>query len=315
MFALYMIIGVIAALAILALLFSFVCYMLVFHSPKPKKLGEDEYDIPDGEIYEVFRDAMIAWQKSMRAMPHENIEIKSHDRLTLRGKYYECDSDGPLEILFHGYKGNAERDLSGGVERCFALGRNALIVSQRGHGASSGRTISFGIKEKYDCISWINYASERFGRDKRIIIGGISMGASTVLMAAGQDLPENVVCVLADCGYSSPRKIIRKVVRQMRLPVSIVYPFIKLGARVFGGFDLEEDSPIEAVKRCKIPVIFLHGDVDDFVPFEMSKEMYDVCVAPKKLVTIKGAGHGLAFPVDKEGYLNALREFEKVWNK
>ena len=315
MLVLYIILGVIATMALLAILFSFICYMLVFHSPRQKELGEDEYDIPEGAIYEVYRDAMIAWQKSIRAMPHEDIEIKSFDGLTLLGKYYECDPDGPLEILFHGYKGNAERDLSGGVERCFSLGRNALIVSQRGHGISSGHTITFGIKEKYDCVYWANYASERFGKDKPIIITGISMGASTVLMAAGEDLPENVVSVLADCGYSSPREIIRKVVKQLKLPVHLVYPFIKLGARIFGGFDLEEDSPIEALTRCKIPVIFIHGDTDDFVPIEMSREMYEVCPTPKSLIEIKGAGHGLAFPADKEGYLQALRDFEKTWRK
>jgi len=313
MIALYIILGVAAALAVICLSISLVCYFMVFYSPKQKKLAPDEYDIPKGEIYQEFRDAMIEWQKSIRSIPHEKIKISSHDGLILHGKYYECDPDGPVEILFHGYKGNAERDMSGAVERCFALGRNALIVSQRGHGGSSGHTITFGIKEKRDCISWINYASERFGENKEIIITGISMGAATVLMAAGEDLPKNVVCVLADCGYSSPREIISKVMREMRLPVALVYPFVKLGARVFGGFDLEEDSPIEAMKRCKIPVIFIHGDNDDFVPVEMSREMYEVCSSPKKLVEIKGAGHGLAFPVDKEGYLNALREFERVW--
>jgi fermentation-respiration switch protein FrsA (DUF1100 family) len=102
--------------------------------------------------------------------------------------------------------------------------------------------------------------------------------------------------------------------KQMKIPVDLFYPFVKLGARIFGGFSLESNSPIEAMKRCKVPVIFVHGDADDFVPYEMSKEMYEVCTAPKKLITVKGAGHGLAFPADEEGYLREVGDFEKVWN-
>ena len=132
------------------------------------------------------------------------------------------------------------------------------------------------------------------------------------MMAAGEKLPDNVVCVLADCGYSSAREIIKKVIKDMKLPPDIIYPFVRLGARMFGHFSLEETSPIEAVKKSSIPIIFIHGDTDDFVPCEMSERLYRACsYKHKRFVSVKGAGHGLAFPVDKEGYLNALREFQK----
>ena len=136
------------------------------------------------------------------------------------------------------------------------------------------------------------------------------MGASTVLMASTYELPENVVGVLADCGYTSAREIIKKVIREMKLPADLLYPFVKLGARIFGHFDLDEHSPIEAMKKCKLPVILLHGDADDFVPYSMSLENFEACTSEKKrMVTIAGAGHGLAFPADKEKYLTALHEF------
>ena len=303
----------VAALIFLILAVAFVCFMLTFYASKRKPPKDDVIEIPEGEIYEEFRGVIENWIRSIRAMPYESVSIKSFDGLTLRGKYYEYAPGAVTEILLHGYRGSAERDLCGGVERCFALGRNALIVDQRASGESDGHIITFGIKECRDCLSWVDFAINKFGKDVQLILTGISMGAATVLMASGEELPSNVVCTLADCGYSSPREIIFKVLKQIKLPPKIFYPFIKLGARLYGGFDLESNSPIEAMKRCRVPVIFIHGDADDFVPYEMSKQMYEVCTAPKRLVAVKGAGHGLAFPVDKEFYVGALRDFEKVW--
>ena len=304
-----------SAALIIALLASFVCFMMVFYSPKRKLLGPDEYEIPEGEIYEVFREDMIEWTKSIRAMPHEDIEILSRDGLRLRAKYFEYEKDAPIELLFHGYKGNAERDLCGGVERCFRLGRSVMIINQRASGNSDGHVITFGIKESEDCIEWVKYAVSRFGKDRKIVIGGISMGAATVMMATRFPLPENVVCVLADCGYTSPKEIIKKVVRDMKLPDKLVYPFIRLGALIYGHFNLEETSAIECMKQCQVPVVFVHGDDDAFVPYEMSKELYEACTSEKKtFITIAGAGHGLAFPVDRDGYVGQLAKVRDEWN-
>ena len=301
----------ILTLIVLTTVTAFICFMKVFYIPPRKAPNPDEYPMPPGEIYEPYREMMTDWVKSIRSMPREFMEIISHDGLKLTGTYYECKSGAPLEILFHGYKGNAERDLSGAVERCFAIGRNALIVNQRASANSEGNVVTFGILEKNDCLLWIDYAIQRFGKDTKIILTGVSMGAATVMMAAGEELPENVVCVLADCGYSSAKEIIKKVIRDMRLPAKLLYPFVKLGAKLFGGFDLEEASPIEAMKRCKVPIIFIHGDTDDFVPHYMSAELYEACASKyKKLVTIEGAGHGIAYPVNKGAYLDALRKFE-----
>ena len=135
------------------------------------------------------------------------------------------------------------------------------------------------------------------------------MGASTVLMAAGRKLPKTVIGVLADCGYSSQKEIIKKVIRQLKLPADMLYPFVKLGARIFGKFNLEEITPLEAVKRATVPIIFFHGENDDFVPCQMSRELYEACTSRKKLVTVPEAGHGLSYPVQPQAYLSALREF------
>ena len=169
--------------ACLVLLTSYICFLKVFYFEKKAPLGEDEYDIPPGREYEPYRDQLIGWMKENRARPHEKFEITSFDGLKLCAKYYECNKDGIVEILFHGYKGNAERDMSGAVERCFELGRNALIVDQRACGDSDGRVVTFGIKEYKDCLSWIDFAIAKFGADVRLIISGVSMGASTVVLA------------------------------------------------------------------------------------------------------------------------------------
>lgn len=300
----------IGILLVITLTASLICFTMVFYSKKRVPLREDEYEIPEGEIYEVHRQQMEAWVKKSRAMPYENFEIKSRDGLTLRGKYYEYQKGAITEILFHGYRGNAERDLSGGIERCFSLGRNALIVDHRGSGTSDGRVITFGIKEHIDCLDWIKFATEQLGKDSKLIVTGISMGAATVMMAAGEDLPENVVCILADCGYNTAREIICKVMEDMKLPSKLIYPFVRLGALIFGGFDPDSNSPEKALKKAKVPVIFIHGDNDDFVPCDMSRRLFEICSSEhKKFVTISGAGHGLAYPVDREKYVSSLREF------
>lgn len=305
----------VGSVLLLVLLTSFICFYRVFYSPKRKILKDGEYEIPEGEIYEVFRDDIVAWTKKARTLAHDDLSITSYDGLTLRGKYYEYERGAITELLFHGYQGNAERDLSGGIERCFALGRNALIIDHRASGTSDGSVITFGVREKRDVLSWIDFAIMHFGEDVKLVLTGVSMGAATVLMAAGESLPKNVVCILADCPYSSQKEIIKKVIRDMKLPDKLLYPFVKLGARIFGRFDLEEDTPIEAMKRCSIPIIFIHGDTDSFVPNEMSDELYCACSSKYKMnVKISGAGHGLAFPKDKEKYVKALSDFEKEWN-
>ena len=212
--------------------------------------------------------------------------------------------------MFPGYRGDAERDLCGGVQRCFQLGHSALIVDQRACGRSDGHVITFGVRESRDCMDWIDFMLKRFGKDVKIILTGVSMGAATVLMAAGKPLPENVIGVLADSGFTGGKQIIQKVIRQIGLPKNLVYPFIRWGAKIFGGFDPNGSSPIDAMTRCCLPIIFFHGEDDDFVPCDMSRENFETCVsARKKLYTIPGAGHVLSYPVSPTEYLKNLRDF------
>lgn len=301
--------GLALFLVLVCLLAAYICFYIAFYAPRKKVVNTDEISIPNGDIYEPYREQMVSWVKEARALPHEEVSITSFDGLKLYGKYYEYAPGAPIELMFHGYRGTAERDLSGGVQRCFSLGRSVLLVDQRTSCKSEGNVISFGINESRDCLSWIDFIINHYGKDSKIILTGISMGAATVMIAAGKELPSNVIGVLADCGYSSAKAIIQKTIREMKLPPTLLYPFVKLGAKIFGHFDLEETSPVEAIKNCKLPIIFIHGESDDFVPCDMSREVYEACQSPKLLFTVPEAGHGLGYIMDLEGYLKNVVEF------
>ena len=300
---------ILLSIAVIFLLICYGCYRFAFYAAPRKERPADFIDLPPGKAYEPHYDQMTQWVRQIRQLPREQFEITAFDGLKLHGTYYEYAPGAPIELMFHGYRGNAERDLPGGVHRCFACGRSALVVDQRCSGKSDGRTITFGIRERKDCLKWVDFAVDHFGPDVKLILTGISMGAATVMMAAGEDLPENVIGILADCGYTSPKAIMSHVMGQMHLPAKLCWPFVRWGARIFGRFDPEECSPMEAMSRCKKPVIFFHGEDDDFVPCHMSRELYEACPTRKSILTVPGADHGLSYVIAPEKYLEFLADF------
>ena len=214
--------------------------------------------------------------------------------------------------MLHGYRSGAERDFCGGLKFGIDSGFNVLLVDQRAHGKSEGKCLTFGIKERYDCLTWINYVISQAGGSCKIALYGMSMGAATVLMAAGSGLPKNVACIVADCGYTSPKAIIKKVIREMHYPVFPTYALVRLGGMLFGGFDIEEYSAVQAMEKCDIPVLFIHGADDRFVPCDMGRENHRHCRAEgKKLLIVPNAGHGMSYMSDKKAYLGTVSEFLK----
>lgn len=240
---------------------------------------------------------------------YEDVTITSDDGLKLAGRYYHVADGAPLEIQCHGYKGNATRDFCGNWKIAREAGRNVLLIDERCHGKSEGHTITFGILERKDVMNWIQYAIQRFG-NVPIMLSGVSMGAATVLMVSGLELPENVKAVIADCPYDAPANIIKKVLgKDMGMPVGIVYPLIRLGGMLYGKFNLEAASPVEAVKQSKVPILVIHGDDDRFVPYEMSCNIH--AAAPDKIEfhTIHGAGHALNYVTAPEEYKEIVHAF------
>jgi len=297
---------VIVALAALFGAICLYCYFRCFYNSKSgKKSGMKTLA---GEQYTRSRDKMRELMSEYEKRPAERIEIKSRDGLTLRASYYHSAKDAPLQILCHGYKGSAVRDLCGGSKLAAESGHSYIAIDQRANGESDGHSISFGIKEREDLLCWIEYANRRFGEDTPIILSGVSMGAATVLMASELPLPANVKAIVADCPYSSPYAIIRKVCLDMKLPPAPLMPFIRLVARLFGGFELLSCSAAEAVKHAKVPILIMHGEDDLFVPCEMSREI--AANNPSiRLETFPGAGHGLSYLVDSERYSAILNDF------
>ena len=222
-------------------------------------------------------------------------------------------ADGaPLAIIFHGYRGYAERDGLGGYTLCTALGYNVLLPDQRAHGYSGGHTITMGVKERYDARDWTVWARIRFGPEVPIFLMGVSMGAATVLLAAGLNLPDNVCGIVADCGYTSPREITRKCLPEYLpgMPLELTYAVGRLGAILFGHFDPEDADCEAAAAQSKVPILFVHGDADGFVPYDMGKRNYEACRAKgKKFLTVHGAEHAVSYYHDNDAYTKQATEF------
>lgn len=277
----------------------------------PPRCDEDVFSMPDTEQYNVFRAQSEKMIRDTLNIPYEDVFITSFDGLRLHAKFYAAsERKAPVQIMFHGYKSSAERDFCGGLREGIDGGFNVLLVDQRAHGESEGKYLTFGVNERFDCLSWASYAAERFGNDVKIYLYGISMGASTVLMASALPLPKSVSGIVADCGYTSPKAIICSVLRDHHVPAAPVYAVAKLGARLFCGFDLDSASAPDALRRSHIPVLFIHGDDDRFVPCRMSRENFEASAAEhKKLLIVHNAGHGLSYMLDRPAYLSALHEF------
>lgn len=298
---------IIAVLAAMCLLAAFYAYRVAFYSVPER--WSDCYQLPSGEQYRQNRERMLGLIREMEEIPYEQVWTTAGDGTRLSGRYYHAGEGAPLQIQCHGYHGNGLLDFCGGNKLAREAGHNTLVIDQRAHGKSGGRTITFGVKERRDCLCWAKYASERFGSDAPIFLSGVSMGAATVLMAAALELPGNVKGIIADSPYSAPEAIIRKVCRDMKLPPDLLTPFVRLGARLFGGFDIRAASAAEAVRHAKIPILIIHGENDRFVPCEMSREIYDSCRERISRETFPGAGHGLSYIVDPERYARVVSEF------
>ena len=216
--------GYAAALAAGGVLFAYT--KAFFTSPLHR---EDPHALPVGEQYINERGRMLALIEELEQIPFEPVTIRSRDGLKLYGRYYHVREGAPVQIQVHGYRGSALRDFCGGSKLAREMGMNILLVDQRAHGGSGGRTITFGIRERWDCLSWAEYAAERFG-DVDIYLVGVSMGAASVLMASELDLPENVAGIIADCPFSSPEAIIAKVCREdLHLPQPLAVAFVVCG--------------------------------------------------------------------------------------
>lgn len=286
---------------------SWYAYSVAFYSPQSRRVSADA---PlKGKQYEAVAENISRISGIMQRFPFEEITIRGQDGTLLYGRFYHLKDNAPIEILFHGYRSHPYRDCSGGHALARKMGFNTLVVDQRAHGNSGGRTITFGVKERLDCLAWVEYLNRRFGSDTPIILSGLSMGAATVLMAAGLELPENVACIIADSPYSSPSAIIKKVCKDDGYPVGLCTPFIHLSPCLYGGFRLGSCTAKEAVRHATVPILLIHGEDDRFVPCDMSLEIAANCSSPVEVATFPGAGHGLSYMTNPVRYEKVVSHF------
>ena len=298
---------ILLTVAIIILLASLWAYFKTFYNDEK---FSDMRRLPTSKQYKPYNHTLELLMDEMDALDGETVSISVGKKKELYATYYHVADNAPLHIQFHGYKGNYLRDFCGGNKLARDMGHNTLVIQQRGHTKSFGRTISFGIKERHDCLSWIKYANERFGDKTPIILSGISMGGATVIMASEMDLPNNIACIIADCPYSSPKEIIMREAKRMKYPAKLIMPFIRLGGALFGGFDLFESDALRAVKNAKCPILLIHGEDDRFVPCDMSREIYENSDKSKtRLVTFPNAAHGMSYMVDTERYTKEVESF------
>ncbi len=296
-----------AVLCALILLASYGAYFITFHSPH--KNQNNIFNIPKEEGYLPQWEEMHSMIQHAASIPYEEVTTTSYDGLTLAGQYYHVCDGAPLVIGFHGYRATALRDFCGGMPLMRELGFNVLLPHHRSQGKSQGHAVTFGIKERFDVMSWLEYANHRFGNTTPILLYGLSMGGATVLMAAGLELPENVKGILADCPYTTPKAIIKKVAKDMGIPPAIIYPFVRLGGLLFaGGIDPSDASALTGVEGATVPITIIHGEADTFVPADMSRELKKANPAID-LQLFPDAHHGISYMKDKPRYLSLVTAF------
>jgi len=242
-----------------------------------------------------------AWWK---AQPFEKLMITTRDHLRLAG-YFLPSRSGSLDtlILFHGYRSNASSMAV--FARLFhdQLGCNILAPEARGHGGSQGHAVGMGWAERGDVARWVYEAQKKVGPYARITLFGVSMGGATVMMAAGEDLPDGVKCIIEDCGYDNVSHEFRYQLKRMyHLPAFPLLYGTSLVNKIRSGFFFEEASSIAQLKKARLPVLFIHGAGDDFVPVWMAQACYQACASPKKLWIVTGAGHAESIWKDPRGY-------------
>lgn len=306
---------VIIALLLLLMFFAmFFIYKKAFYSPH--KNQNNVYNLPKTKQYIEYKQKMLDLINLLVDVEYEPVEITSFDGLKLYGRYYHFCDGAPVALQMHGYRGTAVRDMCGGFQSSKKMGQNVLLIDERATGKSEGHSITFGIKERYDCVSWIEYIKKRFGEEIPILLYGVSMGATTVLMASELGIDKNVKGIIADSPYSSPYDIIKKVCAEdLGYPSKIAMPFVKMTAKLFCGFDICAKTAAEAVKNSKIPTLIIHGGGDFFVPPTMSREIVDA--NPNlEYVVFPEAEHGISAIIHTEEYNRLVLSFiEKCFKK
>lgn len=253
-------------------------------------------------------------EEELKKIPYEPVSLISIDGKKLKGRFYP-GQEGVQDVFLavHGCRNHGTREYSFLSSYYRKAGVPFLLIDLRACGDSEGDYMTYGWKESEDLLLWISWLIGKCGESCRIFLHGISMGAGTVLMTGDKELPEQVAGVVADCGYTSAcDEFAYQIKKCFHMPMAAPILFLtNLISKKKAGFDIRKAAPIEAVKTCKVPHLFIHGDKDDYVPYYMMDELYEACNARKWKVTVPGAVHARSYYVNPELYEESLEKFRK----
>ncbi|MBE5935602.1 MAG: alpha/beta hydrolase [Lachnospiraceae bacterium] len=269
-----------------------------------------------GTDWDQYMDIIAQRKKFMLEQPHEDMYQTSFDGLNLHATYFPAINDKKnnkrVVICFHGYTSQGLKDFIGLTDYYFKRGYAMLHPDARAHGASEGDYVGFGCLDRKDALGWINQIIDKCGEDVEIYLHGISMGGATVLMASGLELPSQVKGIISDCAFTSPKEVFTHVLRSMyHMPAFPIIQGANLLNKKLAGYGTDECNASREIVNTTIPILFIHGSGDTFVPVAMCHKLYDVCGAPKKKLIIEGAAHAESYFKDMEAYEKALDEFTK----
>ena len=238
----------------------------------------------------------------------EQVELSAEDGSVRRGRMF-TRQEHKCAILFHGYAG-ASWQMAPYARMFYDMGFTALTPDALAHGDSDGKYIGMGWLERSDVLGWIRLLTDE-DPQARILLFGVSMGGATVMMAAGEELPENVKCIVEDCGYSSVWEEFSLQLKNIfHMPTFPLLNTASLFSKLRAGYSFGEASAVEQLGRARVPMLFIHGEEDTFVPYEMLDTVYDACASPvKEKLTVPGAGHGAAVGTDPVLYWNTVIDF------
>ena len=303
---------ILAVIVVLCLILYIACVCMVKISiaagTNPKQINRKPHTGKENPVQRQLRETKEQGRAWREAQAFEQVSIQSRDGLKLAGYYLPCPEAVRTVLLVHGWRSDWSDMWEYGPflqeQRC-----NMLFVEQRGHGASEGKYMGFGVLERYDCMKWIDYLRER-EPELPIYLLGCSQGAATVLMTSGFGLPEQVRGIVADCGFTSPEEQVTQKLREWwHMPRQ---PFMFLGniiCRHRAKFSYSEYSTLEALKTNHTPVLFVHGSEDRFVPVRDTMRNYEACVAEKDLLIVEGARHIQSYALGGDAYREKLSKF------
>lgn len=278
--------------------------------PEGAVSGEDQEIINASRAaYDRFRDQVLA----NPSITKETVEIRSGDGLRLEADRYTQGGEKAHDwvIFVHGYVSSRLAESSQNIVSVYLNeGYQVLSPDNRAHGGSEGAYIGMGWLDRLDIVQWVNYLTEQ-DPEAKIVLHGVSMGAAAVMMTSGEDLPAQVKAIVEDCGYSSVWDEFESELSYMyHLPAFPALYMADVMAGIRAGYHFKEASSVRQLAKSRLPVLFIHGDKDRFVPFEMVYRNYEACPHPdKELLVVNGAGHVESYLREPETYWNTVFSF------